>query len=59
MPNDSLDGIVVAHNGNLTNAKELLEFLTTTGQRHVNTDSDSELLLNIWAHHLQNSSKRA
>jgi amidophosphoribosyltransferase len=44
-------GIVIAHNGNLTNTDDLKEHLVTK-QRHVNTDSDSELLLNLFAESL-------
>ncbi|HWV14398.1 MAG TPA: amidophosphoribosyltransferase [Cellvibrio sp.] len=46
-------GIALAHNGNLTNASKLNEDLFKTDLRHVNTDSDSEVLLNVFAHELQ------
>ncbi len=42
-------GITRAHNGNLTNANEIREWLFEQGRRHVNTTSDSEVLLNILA----------
>jgi amidophosphoribosyltransferase len=45
-------GIALAHNGNLTNAAELKESLFRVAKRHVNTTSDSEILVNILAHHL-------
>ncbi|HFD13577.1 MAG TPA: amidophosphoribosyltransferase [Crenotrichaceae bacterium] len=45
-------GITLAHNGNLTNADELKEQLFAEDQRHLNTSSDSEVLLNVFAHEL-------
>ncbi|CAJ0992090.1 amidophosphoribosyltransferase [Pantoea sp. Nvir] len=45
-------GITLAHNGNITNACELRKQLFEKGRRHVNTTSDSEILLNIFAQEL-------
>lgn len=46
-------GICIAHNGNLTNEEDLNEDLFRTDRRHINTSSDSEVLLNVFAHELQ------
>jgi amidophosphoribosyltransferase len=46
-------GICLAHNGNLTNYKELADLLTHEDRRHLSTGSDSEVLLNVFAHELQ------
>ena len=50
-------GITLAHNGNLTNSAELKAQLFEEDQRHINTDSDSEVLLNVFAHELQQLGK--
>lgn len=45
-------GIALAHNGNLTNADKLRRHVFKTDLRHINTHSDSEVLLNVFAHEL-------
>jgi amidophosphoribosyltransferase len=50
-------GIALAHNGNLTNADELRRNLFKADLRHMNTGSDSEALLNVFAQELQNLRK--
>ena len=51
-------GIVLGHNGNLTNAAQLKEDLFRTDLRHINTGSDSEVLVNVLAHELEQASVR-
>lgn len=46
-------GICLAHNGNLTNYDQLAQLLIQEDRRHLNTNSDSEVLLNVFAHELQ------
>ncbi|HEV7165067.1 MAG TPA: amidophosphoribosyltransferase [Gammaproteobacteria bacterium] len=46
-------GAALGHNGNLTNARALKDLLLKEDLRHLNTDSDSEVLLNVFAHELQ------
>ena len=50
-------GITLAHNGNLTNSDDLSRDLFRTDLRHINTNSDSEVLLNVFAHELQKLGK--
>ncbi len=51
-------GIVLVHNGNLTNAHALKAELVDRDRRHINTESDTEVLINILAHELENAAHR-
>ena len=50
-------GIVLVHNGNLTNAQALKADLFNTDHRHINTESDSEVLLNVLADELDKATR--
>ena len=50
-------GIVLAHNGNLTNSDALKQDMFRQDLRHINTNSDSEVLLNVLAHELETAAK--
>jgi amidophosphoribosyltransferase len=50
-------GIVLVHNGNLTNAPALKKELFDIDRRHINTESDSEVLLNVLAHELEKAAR--
>lgn len=50
-------GICLAHNGNLVNYEKLYDMLATTDLRHLNSKSDSEVILNVFAHELQKIGK--
>jgi amidophosphoribosyltransferase len=49
-------GIVLGHNGNLTNSEQLKQEMFRTDLRHINTGSDSEVLVNVLAHELEQAS---
>tara|TARA_B100000676_G_scaffold198768_1_gene195311 strand:- start:190 stop:1644 length:1455 start_codon:yes stop_codon:yes gene_type:complete len=51
-------GLVLVHNGNLVNSKELSSQLCDDDLRHLNTSSDSEVLLNVFAHALHHRSSK-
>jgi amidophosphoribosyltransferase len=51
-------GIVLGHNGNLTNSDQLKEEMFRTDLRHINTGSDSEVLVNVLAHELEKSANK-
>ena len=51
-------GICLAHNGNLTNLEELAQLVSSQDRRHLNTGSDSEVLLNVFAHELESLGQR-
>ena len=50
-------GLVMSHNGNLTNAHALKAELFSSDHRHINTESDSEVLLNVLAHELEKTTR--
>ncbi|WP_374667523.1 amidophosphoribosyltransferase [Ramlibacter sp.] len=50
-------GITLAHNGNLTNAQALKSELFSTDHRHINTESDTEVLVNVFAHELERTTR--
>ena len=50
-------GIVLVHNGNLTNAAALKLELVAIDRRHINTDSDTEVLINILAHEIEQAAR--
>ena len=52
-------GIVLGHNGNLTNSEQLKSEMFRQDLRHINTNSDSEVLLNVLAHEIESTSRNA
>src|SRR5690606_16811144 len=52
-------GIVLGHNGNLTNSAQLKREMFRQDLRHINTNSDSEVLLNVLAHEIEHTAHNA
>ncbi len=52
-------GIVLGHNGNLTNSEQLKQEMFRQDLRHINTTSDSEVLLNVLAHEIESTARSA
>ncbi|MFO1250864.1 MAG: amidophosphoribosyltransferase [Inhella sp.] len=50
-------GLVLVHNGNLTNAAALRQELFDLDRRHINTESDTEVLINVVAHELEKAAR--
>ncbi|MEY8689244.1 MAG: amidophosphoribosyltransferase [Leptothrix sp. (in: b-proteobacteria)] len=50
-------GVVLVHNGNITNAHALKKELVAIDRRHLNTDSDTEVLINVLAHELEHAAR--
>jgi amidophosphoribosyltransferase len=50
-------GVVLGHNGNLTNGEQLKTEMVENDLRHINTNSDSEVLLNVLAHELERATR--
>ncbi len=50
-------GVVLGHNGNLTNGEQLKTEMIENDLRHINTNSDSEILLNVFAHELERAAR--
>ena len=50
-------GLVLVHNGNLTNAHVLKDELANNDRRHINTESDTEVLINVFAHELESAAR--
>jgi amidophosphoribosyltransferase len=50
-------GLVLVHNGNLTNTAELKQALVESDHRHINTSSDTEVLINVLAHEIEQTTR--